>query len=153
MPPALTPSSRMEQQAWSDRRGRSSERGRRGPHGAALRRDVILLDSRLFEAGDIEAIRRIARPPDLAQVPESARAGRRRPRVLVLAEVSQERHAHAAPRAEAGGFLPHDNAERLVLTESTVNTHITRILATTGTSNRVQAAAFACKSGLVRPAA
>jgi len=80
---------------------------------AALRPDVVLMDSRLAEADDIEAIRRIAQPPRLRPVSQSAvtaMAEGSPPRVLVLASSAQERQAYAALRAGAGGFLLTDAA-------------------------------------------
>ncbi|MER5348643.1 response regulator transcription factor [Streptomyces mirabilis] len=72
----------------------------------SLRPDVVLMAIRPFDAEGIEAIRRITRPVRL--LPDSARADRIPPRVLVLASTSREGHAQAALRAGAGGFLPHD---------------------------------------------
>ncbi|GAA3768986.1 response regulator transcription factor [Streptomyces coacervatus] len=72
---------------------------------ATLRPDVVLMDSRLAQADDIDAIRRIARPPRFLPAAESAMAAGTPPRVLVLTSSSDDRHAHAALRAGAGGFL------------------------------------------------
>jgi DNA-binding NarL/FixJ family response regulator len=77
---------------------------------AALRPDVVLMDCRLAEADDIEAIRRIAQPPRLSPVSRTAMAEGSPPRVLVLASGTQERQAYAALRAGAGGFLLTDAA-------------------------------------------
>lgn len=80
---------------------------------AALRPDVVLMDSRLAEADDIEAIQRIAQPPRLRPVSQTAvtaKAEGSPPRVLVLASSAQERQAYAALRAGAGGFLLTDAA-------------------------------------------
>jgi DNA-binding NarL/FixJ family response regulator len=41
----------------------------------------------------------------------------------------------------------------LILGETTVKTHVTRILAKLGVRDRVQAVVFAYESGLVRPGA
>ena len=79
----------------------------------ALRPDVVLLDSRLAGTDDIEAIRRIARPahlPRFLPAPEAATAGGPPPRVLVLTSTPHERHAYAALRAGAAGFLLTDAA-------------------------------------------
>ncbi|MFE1980178.1 LuxR C-terminal-related transcriptional regulator [Streptomyces mirabilis] len=72
----------------------------------SLRPDVVLMATPPLDAEGIEAIRRITRPVRL--LPDSARADRIPPRVLVLASTSREGHAQAALRAGAGGFLPHD---------------------------------------------
>ncbi|MEU6251056.1 response regulator transcription factor [Streptomyces sp. NPDC047043] len=77
---------------------------------AALRPDVVLMDSRLAEADDIDAIRRIARPPRLLSAAESPMTAGSPPRVLVLTSSTDDRHAHAALRAGAGGFLLTDAA-------------------------------------------
>jgi DNA-binding NarL/FixJ family response regulator len=47
------------------------------------------------------------------------------------------------------GKLDHEIAEELVLTEVTIRTHISRILAKLGLENRVQAALYGLRSGLV----
>ncbi|WP_406438210.1 response regulator transcription factor [Streptomyces sp. NBC_01613] len=75
---------------------------------AALRPDVVLMDSRLADADDIEAIRRIARPARLLPATGPATTGGPAPRVLVLTSTSHEEHAYAALRAGAGGFLLTD---------------------------------------------
>jgi DNA-binding NarL/FixJ family response regulator len=83
---------------------------------AALRPDVVLMDSRLAEADDIEAIRRIARPPRLRPVSRSSVTALASmtegspPGVLVLTSSTEERQAYAALRAGAGGFLLTDAA-------------------------------------------
>ncbi|RPE40326.1 DNA-binding NarL/FixJ family response regulator [Streptomyces sp. Ag109_O5-1] len=82
---------------------------------AALRPDVVLMDSQPSGAGGIETIRRLARPPrparrapgltDLAGLTgEEAFT----PRVLVLTAADREADAWAALRAGADGFLLND---------------------------------------------
>ncbi|MEU2620268.1 response regulator transcription factor [Streptomyces sp. NPDC007157] len=78
---------------------------------AALRPDVVLMDSRLSGAAGTETIRRLTRPalrttrtPGFPAAAEDAYA----PRVLVLTAAEQEAEAWAALRAGAGGFLLDD---------------------------------------------
>jgi DNA-binding NarL/FixJ family response regulator len=77
---------------------------------AALRPDVVLLDSHLSRTDSVDTIRRIARPSRLPGTPEPARAEGCAPRVLVLTAAGQEGYAYAALRAGARGFLVNNAA-------------------------------------------
>ncbi|MFJ9566576.1 LuxR C-terminal-related transcriptional regulator [Streptomyces fuscichromogenes] len=68
---------------------------------AALRPDVVLMDSRLSRSDAIGTIRHITRPAGLTD--EAAAS-----RVLVLTAAEREADAWAALRAGAGGFLLND---------------------------------------------
>ena len=54
-------------------------------------------------------------------------------------------------RLVAGGLSNHDLANELHLTESTVKTHVARILAKLRLSSRTQAVVTAYESGLIIP--
>ncbi|MFF4119108.1 LuxR C-terminal-related transcriptional regulator [Streptomyces sp. NPDC001714] len=80
---------------------------------AALRPDVVLMDSLLSPADAIDTIRRIARPAARTRTPSPGFTGEaatasRTSRVLMLTQAGQEADAWAALRAGAGGFLLND---------------------------------------------
>ncbi len=77
---------------------------------AALRPDVVLVDSRLSRADGIETVRRIARPQRFPWPLEPAAADAHPSRVLVLAPAGDDGYAYAALRAGADGFLFEDAA-------------------------------------------
>ncbi|MFD4504188.1 LuxR C-terminal-related transcriptional regulator [Streptomyces sp. NPDC058457] len=75
---------------------------------AALRPDVVLMDSHLARADAIDTIRRIARPAARTRAPGFTGEAAAASRVLVLTAAEQEADAWAALRAGAGGFLLDD---------------------------------------------
>ncbi|WP_406446144.1 response regulator transcription factor [Streptomyces sp. NBC_00631] len=77
---------------------------------AALRPDVVLMDSQLSRADALDTIRRIARPAARSRTPAPGFTDEvpTASRVLMLTAAEQEADAWAALRAGAGGFLLND---------------------------------------------
>ncbi len=124
----------------------------------------MLIDIRMPGLDGIEATRRII-------------ASGARTRILIVTTFDLDAYAYDGLRAGASGFLVKDAlpeellagiravavgdavvaptteiAARLHLAESTVKTHVTRILAKTGPRDRVQAVILAYDTRLVTPA-
>ncbi|WP_067177268.1 response regulator [Microtetraspora niveoalba] len=81
-------------------------------------------------------------------ISEFARLGPRRPRATL--DGVTEREAEVLTLV-AHGLSNQEIAERLVLSEQTVKTHVGRILAKLGLRDRAQAIVHAYETGLVRP--
>ncbi|WP_432033365.1 LuxR C-terminal-related transcriptional regulator [Streptomyces antibioticus] len=75
----------------------------------ALRPDVVLIDAHASGTDGLETVRRIAHPAHPSPTPRPAPPSPApHPRILVLAPPGHERHAYAALRAGATGFLSED---------------------------------------------
>jgi DNA-binding NarL/FixJ family response regulator len=108
-----------------------------------VRADVVLMDIRMPGMDGIEATRRLA--GDGAQDPV---------RVLILTTFDLDEYVLSALRAGASGFLLKDvPPEDLVVSETTVKTHVGRLLAKLDLRDRVQAVVLAYETGIVRPGA
>ena len=130
------------------------------------RPDVVIMDVRMPRMDGIEATRRVVRRPDP-------------PRVLVVTTFDLDEYVYAALREGASGFLLKDApeeqlisavrtvaagvsllspgvtrrlrelADRLVVSEATVKTHVGRVLTKLELASRVQAVVLAYETGVV----
>ncbi|MEU2422519.1 response regulator transcription factor [Streptomyces sp. NPDC007851] len=75
---------------------------------AALRPDVVVMDSGLSRADAVDTVRRISRPAGVTRIAQFPGEEPAAPRVLVLTAADREADAWAALRAGAGGFLLDD---------------------------------------------
>jgi DNA-binding NarL/FixJ family response regulator len=111
-----------------------------------LRPDVILMDVRMPGTDGIEATRQLT----------GSTGG---PRVIILTTFDLDEYVYDALCAGASGFLLAEGlsnpeiAGRLVITEETVKTHVSRVLHKLALRDRAQAVVLAYESGLVRPGA
>ena len=140
------------------------------PDASVLMLTVAADDERVLEAiraGAIGYLLKEARLPEIVAGVRAAAEGRWpiAPRVAgALVASVRERGAGPHPGVEAGTLTEreravlallaegHDNsaiADRLFISPSTVKNHISSVLAKLGVENRVQAAAYAVRHGLV----
>jgi DNA-binding NarL/FixJ family response regulator len=110
--------------------------------------DQLLGGIRAVAAGDAVVAPRVTRrllDAYAHQFPDAHAPATRSARLDPLTERERE-----VLLAVAGGLSNAEIAERLVVSEATVKTHVGRILAKLGLRDRVQAVIFAYETGLVR---
>jgi DNA-binding NarL/FixJ family response regulator len=117
----------------------------------ALQPDLVLMDVRMPRMDGVQATRLI-----------TGAARDAAPRVLVLTTFDLDEYVVQALRGErerqvlklvARGLSNAEMAAELVVSETTVKTHVGNLLTKLGVRDRVQAAVYAYESGLVRPGA
>ena len=142
---------------------------------ASPRSQVIILtsyheDEHIFpaiRAGALSYLLKDIRPEELAEAVRKAAAGEAilHPQVAarLVQEVQGSRQEPAGPFAElseremevlhlvAAGLSNMEIAEKLVVSDKTVKSHVSNILAKLHLADRTQAAVLAWRSGLVRP--
>ncbi|MER5227609.1 response regulator transcription factor [Streptomyces flaveus] len=118
--------------------------------------DELVAGIRSVAAGDVVIAPGLTR--ELIDVFSGRRPGRAPGQNRQLAFLPQRERESLTQRerevltAIASGWNNPEIGERLSLAESTVKTHVSRILAKIGARDRVQAVIFAYDTGLVRPA-